>query len=164
MRHYIGQTRNNINVYVELIGSEAGKQIAHHPQLLTFAKEMVPRITIKSNDVCIEHDMERSIGYSFIVPTTDQSSVFYGRITKEELYTRFVRNVKPSTTTYLTIEIAKDSATDYTITNIWAGRLRPARPGTESDTAESKEYWESHAVVYSEQHLQMQTVTKVCPY
>jgi len=164
MQHFIGQTHNGTEVYVELIGTEAGRQVARQPQLLSLTKEMLAHITVHGSDISIEYDMQRPIGYSSIAPTTDQNVVFYGRLLKETIFTRFVKNVKPHATRYLSIQLLRSQTGSYELTDIWIGRLRPAQPGSSAETAEGKQYWANHAVIYADQHLQLQTVTKVCPY
>ena len=164
MKHFVGQTHNGAKVYVELIGTKAGKQIARQPQLLSLTKEMLTHVTPRDADMSIEYDMQRPIGYSSVMPTTDQNTVFYGRLLKDDIFTRFVKNVQPQTTPYLSIQLVRSHMGSYELTDIWIGRLRPAQPGSPAETPEGKRYWANHAVIYNDQQLHMHTVTKVCPY
>lgn len=164
MKHFIGQARSGAQVYARLISSKAGKNIARQPQLLSLAKEMLTALTLRDNEISVEYDMKRSIGYSFIVETTDKDVIFYGRLLKDDVYTRFVKNGKPLLTRYLTITLTKESDNSYELSDIWIGRLMPPRPGSANETAESKTYWSNHALIMDGQPLQLQTVTKTCPY
>ncbi|HSX34383.1 MAG TPA: hypothetical protein VLF62_01945 [Candidatus Saccharimonadales bacterium] len=166
MKHPIGQTRNGAQVYVNLIGSQAAKHIAQQPQLLTLAKEMLEQISVRGAEANVERDMQRLVGYNFIVTTTDADTILYGRFLKDEVYTRFVKNGKPLSTNYLTVTLRQspDGGKDYELTDIWIGRLHPPRPGSDNETAESKPYWANHAFVLDSQPLQLRTVTKTCPY
>lgn len=164
MKHLVGQTRNGVEVYAQLIGSEAGKQISKQPQLLSLAKEMLATLSLHDQEIHLEYDMKRPIGYSFTIETTDQDTVFYGRRVKESIYTRFVKKGKPLSTQYLTLLLCKDSANHYELSDIWIGRLMPPRPGSTNETPESKPYWAKHALILDNQALQLQTVTKTCPY
>ena len=38
------------------------------------------------------------------------------------------------------------------------------RPGSADETPESKPYWLNHALIFDNQPLQLQTLTKECPY
>ncbi len=164
MVHRIGQTSNGTNVYVELIGTVAGRQIARQPQLLSLAKEMLQQITPLDADMAMEYDMQRPIGYSSVITTTAQNTVFYGRLLKEDIFTRFVKNAKPQATRYLSVQLVRSHTGDYELTDIWIGRLRPAQPGSPAATPEGNRYWSTHAVIYTDQQLHINTVTKVCPY
>lgn len=164
MKHNIGVTRNGAQVYVELIGTRAGKHIAQQTQLLTLAKEMFAAIALVGKEIRMDYDMKRPIGYSFTVETTDKDAIFYGRLLKENVYTRFVKNGKPTPTKYLSVTLTKDSNNNYELHDIWMGRLIPPRPGSSDETVESKPYWENHALILESQSLQLQTVTKTCPY
>lgn len=164
MKHPIGTTRNGIPFYAQLVGTEAGRHIARHPQLLVLAKETLQRINAEGPVVNIEYDMKRSVGYSYVAETTEKDVVFYARIAKDELYTRFVKNAKPSSTSYLTATLTLDEDGEYELTTIQVGQATPPRIGSSDETNESKRFWEDHAVILTDQSLQMQTVTKLSPY
>ena len=164
MKHPVGQTRNGVYVYVNLIGSRAAMHIARQPQLLTLAKEMLAETMVRGAEINLERDMKRPIGYNFIVTTTDQDTVFYGRLLRDDIYTRFVKNRKPLSTQYLTVALLQDSNNAYELSDVWIGRLIPPRPGSANETTESKSYWSNHAFVLDNQLLQQRTVTRTCPY
>jgi hypothetical protein len=164
VKHPIGQTRNGILVYVDLIGSQAAGHIALQPQLLALAKEMLDKTVAKGVEVTIEYDMGRLIGYGNVVKTTDKDTIFYGRAPDDDVYTRFTKNGKPDATPYLTATLRRGSDGGYELKDIWIGHLSPPRPGSANETSESKSYWSNHAFVLDGRPLQMQTITKVCPY
>lgn len=163
MKHSIGQTASHVEVYVDLITSEAGKQISYQPHLFSLAKEVLASTTPPNANIIIEHDMGRPIGYNQIVVTTDESIVFYGRLYKDDVLTRLVKNEKPQATRYLSLQLVWDTSS-YNLTNIWVGRLRPPIPGSAAEVPESKRYWANHAVIYTDQRLEANTITKECPY
>jgi len=138
--------------------------IARQPQLLTLAKEMLAETMVRGAEINLERDMKRPIGYNFIVTTTDQDTVFYGRLLRDDIYTRFVKNRKPLSTQYLTVALLQDSNNAYELSDVWIGRLIPPRPGSANETTESKSYWSNHAFVLDNQLLQQRTVTRTCPY
>lgn len=164
MKHLIGQTRNGVDVYVQLIGSAAGEHISRQPRLLTLAKEMFANVTLRGAEINIEYDTDRPIGYDFIVETSDSDTVFYGCLLRDKVYTRFVKNAKPLPTRYLTAMLAKGSDDTYELSDIWIGRMRPPLPGSTTETIDSKSYWANHALILDNQPLQQRTLTKVCPY
>ncbi len=164
MKHHIGKTSNGVSVYAQLIGSQAGKRIAQQPQLLTLAKEMFSEVALHDSEIRMEYDINQPTGYDFTVETTEQDTIFYGRFLKDDVYTRFVKNGKPRSTTYLSVVLSKQGDNSYELSDIWIGCLRPPRPGSANETAESKPFWLNHARVLDNQTLQMKTVTKTCPY
>lgn len=165
MPHLVEHTRNNIPVFIDLISSDAGKQIAQQPHLLTLAAEALRRTTLDGHNVNLEHDMRRVIGYDFVVEAVDSDTIFYAQLVRDDVYTRFVKNGKPLSTRCLTTILRADkTGAQYNLENLWIGRLTPPRPGSTKETAKSKPYWEKHARVFENQPIQQRTLTKTCPY
>ncbi|HTE22834.1 MAG TPA: hypothetical protein VK674_07420 [Candidatus Limnocylindria bacterium] len=164
MKHLVGHSRNGAAVYVDLIHSEAAKHIAHQPHVLGLVGEVLKQTTLKGPEVTIEHDMGRTIGYSFVVKTTDKDTIFYAQLLRDSLYTRFVKNGKPLSTQYLTLILYRQDDKAYELHDTWIGRIRPPRPGSTNETSDSKPYWDTHALVLDNQPMQSRTVTKICPY
>ena len=164
--HFISYTRNNVPVFIDLIRSNAAKQVAQQPYLLTLTTEVLKSITLDGRTaMSIEHDMGRPIGYDFVVATPTNDGIFYARLLRDDAYTRFIKNGKPLSTRYLTIILSIDPVgTQYNIENVWIGRLTPPRPGSAKETAKSKPYWDKHAYVFENQPIQSSTLTKTCPY
>ena len=164
MKHSIGQTRNGMAVYVNLIQSQAAKHIAQQPRLLSLVAEALPQTTLRGAEVNIEHDMGRAIGYSFVVETAGTDGVFYAQLARNDTYIRFVKSGKPSSTQYLSMILHKDKSGTYELHDVWLGHLNPPHPGAADETAASKPYWAKHALILGSESLQLRTITKVCPY
>jgi hypothetical protein len=165
VNHPIAQTRNGIEVYVDLIHSEAAKHIAKQPHLLGFVEEMLRKTSCRGPKVVIEHDMGRVIGYNFVVSTSETDNIFYALNLHDDIYARFVKNGKPTTTQYLTAVLHRsEDGKSYELQDAWIGRLSPPRPGSVNESPDSRPYWANHAFVFDSQSLQLRTVTKVCPY
>lgn len=164
MKHPVGQTRNGIAVHVDLIQSQAAKHISQQPHLLNLISEALQGTTVHGANPVIERDMGRPIGYNFVVETSGTDTVFYAQVLRDDTYTRFIKNGKPLATQYLSMLLKKNEAGEYDLIDAWIGRLSPPRPGTTGENAESKPFWESHAIILGNESLQLRTVTKVCPY
>lgn len=164
MKHLVGKSSNGVKVFVDLITSEAARQISRQPHLLGLIGEVLQSTELRDPTIVIEQDMGRSIGYNFVVRTSPKDTIFYARLVGDQLYTRFVKNGQALPSRYLAITLRRDSSEEYELDNAWIGRLRPARPGTEDETAESRQYWLDHAFIPGDQPLQLRTVTKSCPY
>jgi hypothetical protein len=164
MKHPVGITGNGIPVYVDLTDSQAATHIAQYPQLLSLVKEVIGQLTATAPTISTEYNLGRDIGYTFVVETTDKDTIVYARLRHEEMYTRFVKNGKPTKTSYVTILMQKENDTTYSLCDTWIGRANPPRPGSPHETAASKPYWEKHAFVLDNQAIQLHTLTRERPY
>lgn len=166
MQHEVGRTRNNIPVFVNLTRSNAAKEIAQYPNLLSLAKEALKWSHARGPNPVIECDMGRHIGYSQIISgVTDDSIVFYAKVLHDDHYTRFVKKGSPVATQQLTMSLKNNGKTgSYVLHDIWIGGRHPGRPGSPNETDDSRTFWASHAVILQNQQLKYGTTTKVCPY
>lgn len=164
MHHLIGNSRNGANVYVNLIQSDIAKQISWQPHLLGLVREVLEKTSLKGPGVVVERDMGRPIGYSFVVATTDANKVFYAKLLRESVYTRFVRDVQPASTQFLTLALSRNPDGSYALNSITVGKAVPPRPGSPDETELSRPYWAEHAYVFDKQSVQTQSLTKECPY
>jgi hypothetical protein len=165
MIHPICTTFDGVEVYVDLITSEAASNIAKQPQLLGLAKEVLTHKKLTGERLCIEQDMGRVIGYDFIVETPSDDTVFYAQVVRERVYTRFIKAGKPLSTEFVSV-LLKRGKTDkeYELQDVRIGRLAPPRPGTPNEATDSKAFWATHAFVHDNQILQPRTITRTCPY
>jgi hypothetical protein len=164
MKHPIAQTHNGVAVYVNLIQSPAALHISAQPHLLALVKETLQQTNLKVSDIRIEQDMGRDIGYDYVTETGENDGVFYAQLLRENTFTRFVKNGKPNATHYLSMILHRDDDGEYELRDTWIGRLSPPLPGDNQETQDSRTYWDSHALIFDRQPLQLRSVTKVCPY
>ena len=165
MMHPLGITPDGIEIVVDLINSEASSNIARQPQLIGLAKEVLTGKSLTGEEMRLEQDMGRDVGYDPIVSTQPDDPVFYAQVLRDTTYTRFIKGSKPSTTSHVAIVLKRsEDGMAYELQDVRIGCLVPPRPGAANESSESKEYWSSHAVVYEGQILQPRTITKECPY
>ena len=165
MRHLVGYSRGDIPVYVDLINSSAVKNIAREPHLLTLAKEALQRSALEGPRASVECDMGRPIGYDFVIEKDEDATIFYARLIRDAVFTRFTKTGVPVATQYLSLLLTlDDSGTAYDVTDVWIGQHRPPRPGSDDETPESGGYWERHAVIFQNHSVQTSTLTKTRPY
>lgn len=163
-KHFITTTLNDKEVYAYLIQSPLKERISQNPHLLTLVKEVVASSSPTKSSIIIEKDMGRTVGYSELLETKEGDAIFYARQVKTPTYTKFVKNRRTVSTTFLTIHLQQDGAGNYEVVNVWVGKDFPANPGEENAPESSKAFWENHAVVYNGQGIMASTVTKECPY
>jgi hypothetical protein len=132
--------------------------------MMTLIKEVLAVKKLKGPRPVIEHDMGRVVGNCNIVTTTDTDVVFYALPTKRKSYHRFVKNRSMLPSNSVTISLSKDNEGNYELTDAWIGAFAPPFPGDELETSDSKQYWETHAIIDDTQPVQSKTITKDCPY
>lgn len=108
--------------------------------------------------------MGRGIGNSDVVTTSDADTIYYAQPVKSEVYWRFAKNRLPKASNTLTIIIDRDADGNYEVSNTWIGTNHPAFPGDVYESADSKRYWQSHALVQNAEQIQSKSITKICPY
>ncbi|MGH7157575.1 MAG: hypothetical protein ACREGD_00645 [Candidatus Saccharimonadales bacterium] len=165
MIHTVGRTGNGWVVYVDLINSAAAAKICRQPHLLALAAEALPKIQLQKPKHVIEYNMKRTIGYDFVIEADAAETVFYAKLVKDDVYTRFVKHAKPLHSSHLTMHLQRsDDENAYLLQDAWIGHSVPPRPGSVDETEISKPYWAKHALIFDNQTVQSQTLTKKCPY
>lgn len=164
MIHPIGATKNGVEVFVDLVNSQAASAIARQPQLLNLAKEVLAQQRLTAPEVTAEYNIGRPIGYDFVVETPDDKNVFYAHIMRDTIVTRFIKGVKPDATNHITVMLRRTPQGAYELHTVRMGRMAPPRPGSPDESDKSRDFWLTHAVIQEGQMLQPKTVTKECPY
>jgi hypothetical protein len=157
--------RDDTEVYVDLINSEAARNIAKQPQLISFVKEALRDKELTGTEMYFEYDLGRVVGYDLIIDAPNDDGIFYAQVLREDTYTRFIKGGKPLPTRYVAVGLRRSiDGSAYELQDVRIGRLSPPRPGMLNETSASRQYWATHAVVQDGQVLQLRTVTKKCPY
>lgn len=151
-------------VYVNLISSSAGHYASRYPQVINLMKEALSSAKLDGPAVTVEKDMGRVIGNTDIVKTTEKDTIYYAQPIKQTVFSRIARNRLPAPSRKLTMHLKLDKAGNYEIADAWIGPSSPPFPGDKHETANSKAYWQTHALVQDAQRVQSQSITKVCPY
>lgn len=160
----IDDTSSDYEIYVNPISSSAGKYLSRRPQVFALIKEVAATCKLQGSRVVIEKDMGRDIGTTDVISTNDKDVIYYAKPSKSEVYSRFAKNRFPQTCSMLTVVFERDSDGNYEVSDTWIGQNHPPFPGDESESATSKDFWESHALVQDAQIIQSRSITKVCPY
>jgi len=158
------QSDGGRNVYINLISSSAGQYLSRRPYVLNLIKEALPALKISGQRLVIERDMGRNIGNTDIVTTNDKDSVYYAQPVKTKVFSRFAKNRFPQPSQTLTFIMEQDDNGDYEVLDAWIGPSKPPSPGDDHETADSRQYWETHALVQDAQLIQSKSITKDCPY
>lgn len=163
-KHLVTTSTNGKQIYAYLISDPLASSISRNPHLLTLVSQVASTLNLTLPAVTIEQDMGRNIGYSDQLATGDNDTIFYARTSKLPAYTRFVKQRQAEHTSFLTFKLRVDETGDYELENAWIGKMFPPMPDGPTTTAQSKEYWAKHAIVFNGQSILASTVTKECPY
>ncbi len=160
----IDDSHEGYTVYINLITSPAGHYLSRRPYLIALMKELLAGKQLSGQQLVIEEDMGRSIGTTDIVNTKDTDTIYYAQPIKSQVYSRFVKNRYPLSSSTLTLTVVQDDDGNYEVRDIWIGNNHPAFPGDQAESANSKAFWQSHALVHDALPIQSKTITKNCPY
>lgn len=160
----LGRCHSGNGVYVNLISSSAGHYLSRWPHGINLIQEALTSIDLRGARAVIEYDTGRNIGNTDIVTTTDNDIIYYAQQSKTETFSRFAKNRFHQASNKFTIVVEQDAEGDYEVLDTWIGPYSPPFPGDKYETADSKAYWQTHALVHDAQVIQSKTITKTCPY
>ncbi len=158
------KSSNNYSVYIDQIFSPAGHYLSRHPHLYKIIEEILLDYKLSGNNIIIEKKLERDIGTTDIISTTDADNIYYAQALKSTIFYRFAKNRFPQKSDTLTLILKKDEQGNFEVYDTWIGRNYPAFPGDQNETNKSKDYWNSHALVHNALSIQTKSITKTCPY
>lgn len=138
--------------------------LAKAPDLLDLVQECVGTITVDDDNVYLDKDMGRVVGLSQLVETSPKDKVFYAKRVNYTTYTRFVCNREPQPTRYISIVLHRDGVGGFELWSAWLGPIAPQFPGDVFETSESKPFWRTHALIWSNQPIQPGSETGTCPW
>lgn len=161
---YLGLTKNNKKVYVDLKSSHAATHFADDPELIDYVREVLPQLEARADNVFRHFDLERTVGFSDLVETDESDEIIYAKRVNRDNYTRFVLNRKKVKTSFVTV-VLHARGDDYILYSAWVGPLAPSFPGgTRSNEDESKMFWRRHALVWGKQQIQAGSERKDWPW
>lgn len=163
-KQIVGKTKSGKLVYVDLQSSHAATHIADTPNLLELVQECIADLAPVEDNICLEKDMGRTVGLSDLVETSSTDEVLYAKRLNRDNYTRFVLNRKAEATNFVTIVLRRDAEGNYELWSAWVGRVTPQFPGDEFETAESRPFWRTHALVWGNQETKPNTERNDWPW
>jgi len=153
-----------MSVYVDMESSHASTHFDDTPGLMEIIKEIIPTLTPTEDWVRTDVDTGREIGLSDLVKTDAEDETLYAKRPHREQYARFVKNRKPVSTSFVTVDLRKESDGTYNLYTAFVGELTPSFPGGNYLPERSKEFWSNHALVWGRQEIIPGTETKECPW
>jgi hypothetical protein len=160
---FVGTTKNNCKVYMDLHSSHAARHIEETPSLIKYTQEALLKLSPRGNNVFVQVDLGRVIGTSDLIATDENDTIVYAKRLGRDNYARFVLNKQPIRTTYLTVVLHK-LEDDYMLYSAWIGPLSPPFPGDVHEAQESRSFWRHHALAWGRQRIQTGTEIDVWPW
>lgn len=162
--YIVGVSRNDRQVYVSIINSAAGRAFSRYPYLVSMAKTVIEAHDLTDKELHITQDMGHTIGNTNIVATDAKDIIFYARLLKQSQTLRFVKNRSMELSSELSIALLEDSEGNYELKDVWIGPGHPPFPDASDTHVDSRTYWLNHALTADSEHVDLQTMTKICPY
>lgn len=164
MKKLIATTKNGVDVYLDTEHSHAATHIAHHPELLEFAKNIIADRVFGGRFLKFSTDMGGVVGNSDLVETTANDDTFYAKRPNRRNYTRFVNGKNAEPTRFVTLELRKVDDQVVLFTVYIGGATPPFPYGKDDPHQDGREFWKTHALVTGNQEYLEETVTKECPW
>lgn len=158
-------SRNNVSVWYDPVSSHTATHIKDTPNLETLAAEVVRQTDIREQYMQFHTDFGRTVGTSDLVQNNPGDEIVYAKRLNRNEYTVFnkTRVAQPSTLVTVALEMQADGTCE--LVSAWIGPSdSPSFPGTERETADSKEFWRKHALVWGNQKIQPGSETTSCPW
>ena len=163
-KYFIIDPPTGYKVYLDPIGSDAGKYLSQRPYVMGLILEVLEKMTLGKESETIEHEMGRQIGTTDIVSTDEKDSIYFAKQIKKTHYSRFAKNRVAEKSSLLSIVLVRDIDGNYEVSDAWIGKQSPKFPGHELEADDSIEFWQSHALVHEALPIQTKTLTKDWPY
>lgn len=160
----IATLANGSKVYTDSEKSHASTHLKESPQLLGLIQDFLSKQNFHEPEVVVEHDAGKTIGHMDLIETTDKDEIVYAKRVNRDNYTKFAKNRSPVPTSFLTIILHRDEKGDYELYSAWIGRYTPPFPGDKREAPNSKEFWATHALVFGNQAIERETLTKEKPW
>lgn len=158
-------SKNNISVWYDSVSSHAATHIKDTPSLDKLAAEAVQQTDITEPYMQFHLDFGHTVGTSDLVENSPGDEIVYAKRLNRNEYTVFNKSkgAQPSSLVTVALEMQEDGTCE--LVSAWIGQSdSPSFPGTERETADSKEFWTKHALVWGNQEIQPGSETINCPW
>ncbi|HEX8763155.1 MAG TPA: hypothetical protein VF733_05360 [Candidatus Saccharimonadales bacterium] len=164
-REYIAKSQNDKVVWVDTINSHAATHIADTPKLKELAAEVLSQTILSQDYHQLHKDLGRIVGTCDLIANQPGDEIVYAKRLNRNEYTVFNKTRPPQPSSLVTVAVEKRDDDTYELVSAWVGPSdSPSFPGTERETAESKEFWSNHSLAWGRQEVQPETLTTICPW
>lgn len=161
---FVGHTANGKKVTVDRKLSHAGLHLKENPALFAIVQEALQYVAPETDEYACTVDLERELGYSDLVEVGETDTIVYAKRKGRETFTKFVKKREPHETRHVTLILQRSKDENYELWSAWLGELSPSFPGDAREAPHSREFWNSHALVYRPENIIKGTETDICPW
>lgn len=161
---YLGVSKNNYKVFVDLESSHAATHFIDSPKLFEVVKESIPLVEILEDKVRVEYDTGIVVGDSDLVEIQSGDEVVYALRLHRDRHSKFVKNRFALPTTWIVMSFVKIKGDTYYLQTAFVGRLTPSFPGGDYLPEQSADFWSKHALAWGNQQIVPDSETKECPW
>ena len=161
----LATSKNNISVWYDPIASHAATHIKDEPGLVELAAQIVGRTDITEPYMQFHVDVGRTVGTSDLVETDPGDEIVYAKRQNRDTYTVFNKSkqAQPCSLVAVALEMQEDGT--CALASTWIGPSDfPSFPGSVRETADSKEFWSKHSLVWGNQEIQPGSETTDYPF
>lgn len=144
--------------------SHATTHFKETPQLFELVREVIPLLSLDGEYLKIEHDMGRIVGEMDLVEIQEGEDIVYALRPLRDTYIPFVKHREPTPTSYISLHLRSVEHNEYDLHTAYVGRITPSIPEDATADMTSKEFWNTHALVWERQEIVPGTETTVCPW
>jgi len=137
-----------------------------HQDAMSILPEALQKISAKGRNFIIEEvKFDRIVGESICVATRPGDQIVYARRPKRWGLTRFVRNRKPEQSSSVVVIIKKaEEGNFYILITAFVGSIAEPEPWDRNATPTSRDFWNTHALVWGYEEVISGTETTLCPW
>jgi hypothetical protein len=149
----------------EEVRDRADSHVATHTSVHAVLAEVLKKIHAGGRGFLIEEvQMGRIVGESICVATRPGDEIIFAQRPNRWGLTRFVRNRTPEPSSSVSIILKKAQDGEYILITAFIGSMAPAEPWDRNATPNSREFWNTHALVWGCEEIIPGTESLECPW
>jgi len=163
---FLATSKNEKQVYYDDAKSHSATHFADAPALRDLVIEVIKNMKLDKPRMLFDTDMGKVVGNTDLVTNKPGDIIVYAkRKNRDDVYTSFNKSQSPQPCSIIAIGVESKRHGTYELLSAWIGSVdSPPFPGDEYATDESKQFWNSHSLVWGTQEIQEGTETTVCPW
>lgn len=161
-KEFLCKSANGADVFIDLEHTNIGLHILENANLVELVKEAIERSELEGKKVALEVDLGRVVGTTSMVEITEQDEIVYAKRLDRDKYSKFVKNRELVPTSKVVVILFQEEHA-YLVWSAWCGELLPQESDGKGGMRTSREFKNSHALVYDPKIVQAGTETKQAP-
>lgn len=146
-------------VFLDPANTNVEYHLLETPSLLDLVREVLPSIELTGDEqIVVEKDLGRVVGTTSLVETTDEDEIVYAKRIGRDSYSRFAKNRELTPCSSIVVVLRKRDDKYY----LWTAMCGKMLPEDAYD--KDSKFNATHALVYDEKLIQVETLTESRPF